>query len=135
MKDYQIHKPESGIEVIGFNPNWIDEDFNPRGYRIGFVDGDGNFTSAHWWDYQDTYMTISHSDCDADPRLYSDNIKNNIEPTHWFPIIDPKQLLIDLFKEIEHGDEEHREWLRQKMENFYEPSDQLKINDIRNNGK
>lgn len=134
MKDYQIHKPESGIEVIGFNPAWINEDYNPKGYRIGFLNDEGDFISAHWWDYQDTYMTISHSDCDGNPE-FSDEIKNSIEPTHWFPIIDPKQLFIDLFKEIEHGDDEHREWLRQKMENFYEPSDQLKINDIRLNGK
>lgn len=76
-------KPEEGVEVLCFNENWIDEDFNPKGIRIGFLNGDGNFTTAHWWDYQDCYMTINKTECESNPQAYSDNIKNNTEPTHW----------------------------------------------------
>lgn len=44
------------MEVIGFHPEWIDQDFNPNGTRIGFIGGDDTFISARWWDYQDTYV-------------------------------------------------------------------------------
>ena len=36
-----------GEEVIAFNKEWIDEDFNPNGTRIGFLLDDG-FISATW---------------------------------------------------------------------------------------
>ena len=48
---------EEGIEVIAYNEKWIDEDFNPNGTRIGFLNGDGNFTSATWNNEQDCYDT------------------------------------------------------------------------------
>lgn len=76
--------PSLGVSVILFNDAWKDEDFNPDGVRIGFRQDDG-FTSAHWWNYQDCYMTISKSECDGNPT-YSDVIKNTTEPTHWRPI-------------------------------------------------
>ena len=47
---------EYGIEVIGFHPDWIDEDFNPKGTRIGFLLGD-EFISAEWNNDQDCYDT------------------------------------------------------------------------------
>lgn len=52
---YQDSMPtdEDG-EVLCYSPEWIDEDFNPRGLRVGFMCGSG-FISAFWWDYQDTY--------------------------------------------------------------------------------
>lgn len=77
--------PEFGVEVICFNKSWIDEDFNPNGIRIGFLNGDGDFTTAHWWDYQDTYMTISKTDCE-DNEVFSDEIRNSTEPTHWISV-------------------------------------------------
>lgn len=40
---------------------------------------------AHWWDYQDCYITISHCDCD-DNSLFSDRIKNSIEPELWISL-------------------------------------------------
>ncbi len=43
-------------EVIGYHPDWICPDFNPKGTRVGFVGGDGDFISAEWFDYQDTYQ-------------------------------------------------------------------------------
>lgn len=30
-----------GEEVIAFNKKWIDEDFNPNGTRVGFIQDDG----------------------------------------------------------------------------------------------
>lgn len=79
--------PETGIEVLCFNENWIDEDFNPNGIRIGFLN-DEEWITAHWWNYQDTYMTISHSDCDDD-ESYGGTIRDNIDPTH-YKLIDEK---------------------------------------------
>lgn len=73
--------PDEGIEVLCFNEAWIDEDFNPKGVRIGFLNGDGWIT-AHWWNYQDTYMTISHSECD-DNDEFGGHIRDNIDPTHY----------------------------------------------------
>lgn len=64
---------------------WVDEDFNPKGIRIGFWNGGDDFKSAHWWDYQDCYITISHCDCD-DNSLFSDRIKNSIEPELWISL-------------------------------------------------
>ncbi len=29
-------------------------------------------------------------------------------------------LIEELFKEIEHGDEEHRKWLKEKLDNFFD---------------
>lgn len=48
---------EEGIEVIAYNEKWIDEDSNPNSTRIGFLNGDGNFTSATWNNEQDCYDT------------------------------------------------------------------------------
>lgn len=73
------------LEVLAYHPGWIDEDFNPRGIRIGFWNGGDDFKSAHWWDYQDCYITISHCDCD-DNSLFSDRIKNSIEPELWISL-------------------------------------------------
>lgn len=78
---YDEIKPEISEEVICFNPAWINEDFNPKGIRVGFRTDD-DFVSCHYWNYQDSYMTISHAECD-DNEFYSENIRNNIEPTHW----------------------------------------------------
>ena len=38
-----------GEEVIAFNKEWINSDFNPNGTRIGFLQDDG-FVSATWND-------------------------------------------------------------------------------------
>ena len=43
-------------EVIGYNKEWVDEDFNPSGTRIGFL-SDTGFFSAKWIDDQDCYTT------------------------------------------------------------------------------
>lgn len=86
---YNEQKPPLGQEVLAYHPDWVDEDFNPKGIRIGFQDlsegDDGDFVSAHYWSYQDCYMTISHSECDDNPA-FSDEIKNSIEPMLWIPL-------------------------------------------------
>jgi hypothetical protein len=63
-------KPEIGIEVLGFSKEWIDEDFNPTGQRVCFLNEskDGYWLSAEWLDYQDTYVT-----------------DDKTAPTHWMP--------------------------------------------------
>lgn len=50
-------RPEFGVEVIGFSPLWEDEDFNPKGVRIGFFNDMGTFTQARWNDSQDCYIS------------------------------------------------------------------------------
>lgn len=47
----------TGVEVIGYHPGWVDEDFNPKGTRIGFFTDEGEFCCARWNDSQDTYIT------------------------------------------------------------------------------
>lgn len=37
-KKYKEEKPPEGEEVLAYHPSWIDEDFNPRGIRIGFLE-------------------------------------------------------------------------------------------------
>jgi hypothetical protein len=82
--------PEEGIEVLCFNEAWINEDFNPKGIRIGFLNG-SEWTTAHYWNYQDTYMTISHSYCDNDEE-FSDEIRDNIDPTHYMLFSDKQPI-------------------------------------------
>ena len=84
-KIFSENKPPIGKEVLAYNPAWIDEDFNPKGIRIGFYDGNEDFTSAHYWSHQDCYMTISHLECDDNPA-FSERIKNSIEPTLWIEL-------------------------------------------------
>lgn len=43
-------------EVIGYNKEWVDEDFNPSGTRVGFLTDTG-FLSAMWVNDQDCYTT------------------------------------------------------------------------------
>lgn len=81
---YSEQKPPMGEEVIAYHPDWIDEDNNPKGTRIGWQ-GDEDFTSAHWWANQDCYMTISHFECDDNPA-FSEKTKKSIEPELWIPL-------------------------------------------------
>ena len=43
-------------EVIGYNKEWVHEDFNPSGTRVGFLSDEG-FFSAKWVNDQDCYTT------------------------------------------------------------------------------
>lgn len=53
-KPYNVDEIEECKEVLAYSPKWINEDFNPTGVRIGFVT-DGEFISAVWNNYHDTY--------------------------------------------------------------------------------
>ena len=53
-------RPEIGREVVGWHPDWQDDDNNPEGIRLGFLTetGEGwDFVSTWWNDYQDAYQT------------------------------------------------------------------------------
>ena len=52
------HPLPYGQEVIGYNKEWVDEDFNPSGTRVGFLN-DIEFISAKWVNDQDCYTTCS----------------------------------------------------------------------------
>lgn len=52
------HPLPYGQEVIGYNKEWVNEDFNPSGTRIGFL-SDIGFISAKWVNDQDCYATCS----------------------------------------------------------------------------
>lgn len=82
MKD---KKPEEGVEVIAYHHKWVNEDFNPNGTRVGFLNGNGEFTSAYWWNYQDCYQTINSSICLEDKEFFK-NLIDNTEPEFWMPI-------------------------------------------------
>ena len=73
--NYREQKPPLGVEVIAFNRRWIDEDFNPNGTRIGFLNENDDFTSAYWWDEQDCYEI-------NDGSFHKSPI-DNIEPEFW----------------------------------------------------
>lgn len=87
-------KPGFGVEVLGYNEKWIDEDFCPNGIRVGFIHDDDGFTSAFWNDEQDCYDTCSEEGDDyykgvsgipgAD-EYHKQFAKPNM-PTHWMPI-------------------------------------------------
>lgn len=67
-----------GEEVIAFNEKWIDEDFNPSGLRVGFLDDDG-FISTEWDEDCDCYCTTYEEGDDVD--AYGRKKPNM--PTHW----------------------------------------------------
>lgn len=85
--------PEFGVEVIAYNEKWIDEDFNPNGTRVGFIQDDG-FTSANWNNEQDCYDTCSVEGDDyyqgvsgipGMDEYHKQFVKPNM-PTHWMSI-------------------------------------------------
>nr|DAG89023.1 MAG TPA: hypothetical protein [Crassvirales sp.] len=82
-----------GEEVIAFNKEWIDEDFNPNGTRVGFLQDDG-FVSATWNNEQDCYDTCYEEGDDyyqgvsGVPEMdayFKQSVLPNM-PTHWMEI-------------------------------------------------
>jgi hypothetical protein len=57
--------PPIGIEYLGFNPEWIDEDYNPKGIRVWFHD-DLGWYSAKYNNTHDCWDTTEEE-----------------KPTHW----------------------------------------------------
>lgn len=70
VKD-ELPKPEDN-EVIGFSPDWIDEDFNPNGTRVCFPSGMGGWISAKWCYTYEVYVETDET-----------------QPTHWMRIPKP----------------------------------------------
>lgn len=79
--NFKEQEPPFGEEVLAFNRKWIDEDFNPRGIRVGFLSDEG-FISAFWYDEQDCYETISKLQCESNKDFYRSHI-DNTEPEFW----------------------------------------------------
>lgn len=74
--------PPIGEEVLAYSKKWINEDFNPRGIRVGFQCDYGDFISAYWWDYQDDYIAISKDICEGSPEFF-ENHMDKTEPEYW----------------------------------------------------
>lgn len=75
--------PQTGIEVIGYNEKWIDEDFNPDGTRLCFLqdEEDNTWFSACWCNTQDHWQTLISGEDNKVYHPYNDN--NSDAPTHW----------------------------------------------------
>jgi len=78
--DLKKLKAEPGIEFLLFNEKWKDEDFNPNGIRIGFLDDVSGWTSAYWCNYHDDYHTRTS---DEDDNQFEDYKAENQIPTHF----------------------------------------------------
>ena len=78
IKIEELYDILEGEEVIGYNPAWIDEDFNPNRTRVGFFTEVG-FTSVKWNDSQDCYDTCSEED---DYDIFQEDVKGQIK-TYW----------------------------------------------------
>lgn len=61
--------PPVGVEVLFQNDKWIDLDYNPKGIRIGFLDGTGDYYSAYWCTLHDEYHTRDSMDDDSRFKL------------------------------------------------------------------
>lgn len=72
------NKPEG--EVLLFSENWIHEDWNPKGIRIGFHDDVSGWISAYWCNYHDDYHTRTS---DEDDNQFEDYKAENQVPTHY----------------------------------------------------
>ena len=76
-------KPDAGHEVLLYNKNWIQEDYNPKGVRIGYLDDVSGWVSAYWCSYHDDYHTRNSA---QDDKRFTDFKAANQVPTHWMEI-------------------------------------------------
>jgi len=75
--------PKKGIEILLQNDHWINEDFNPKGERFGFL-SDLGWHSVYFCNNCDEYHTrVSFED---DPVHFEDFKGENQIPTKWRPI-------------------------------------------------
>ena len=77
---YPENKPEIGIEVLMHNPVWIDENYNPKGIRIGFLDDVSGWTSAQWCNNIESYNTRTS---DEDDDAFKLSLAIEQEPILW----------------------------------------------------
>lgn len=76
MTSVDEQMPEFGVPVIGYNREWINEDFNHHGLRECFIYGDGTqWHTAKWNDGPDCYETTDDD-----------------KPTHWSPMLNSAAL-------------------------------------------
>lgn len=72
--------PEEGFEVIGYNKSWINEDYNPEGTCLCFINDD-DWIVLQWCGYCDEWHTKNTGDSDETLKLKN---QYRIEaPTHW----------------------------------------------------
>jgi hypothetical protein len=81
--DISVNPPIIGTEVLFFNEKWINEDWNPNGIRVGFLDDMNGYTSAYWCNYHDEYHTRISGE---DNKNFEDSKGANQVPTHWLPM-------------------------------------------------
>lgn len=89
--------PEMGVEVIGYNQGWVDEDFNPNGTRVCFYDDTGWY-SAKWNNDQDSYDTTGCARCKCSEGSYEvcSSCEPKTKPTHWIPM--PKMEEVEIIE-------------------------------------
>lgn len=92
MTSISEKSPPVNVEVILFNSNWIchnrkNENYNPRGIRIGFIDEKGDWTSAFLCNYDRRYYDRFSQEEESE-ELRDDHAKEQI-PTHWMEILIP----------------------------------------------
>lgn len=63
--------PEQGQEVIGYNPEWADEDFNPDGVCLCFYN---EFHDEPYWSRSEWDNELDTWDCIEGEKA---------APTHW----------------------------------------------------
>lgn len=77
--------PEAGVEVIGYSENWIDEDFNPKGTRVCYLD-DFGWHSAKWDADQDDWNSVGKENPMCSSCESCELCKKNSAPEYWLEI-------------------------------------------------
>lgn len=83
--------PEPGFEILGFNKQWIDPNFNSDGIRVCYrLDEDvtetspfGIWSSAGWDSCHDSWTTLTNFEGAQDYRCGDQNPTPIPPPTHW----------------------------------------------------
>ena len=68
-------------EVLGFNKEWIDEDYSLDGICLCFIDDEGEYFILKWCGYHDEYHTKYTGD--SEENLKSKQYEKINPPTHW----------------------------------------------------
>ena len=84
------NESESGFEYLLYNEKWINEDYNPKGIRIGFLDDVSGWVTAKWCNYHDCYHTRTSIEDDV---MFEDFKCENQIPTHFMEIPDTQKLI------------------------------------------
>jgi hypothetical protein len=72
MQEVVVSSPPPGKMLIGYNKNWVDDEYNPSGICECFVDDDGNWTFTKWNIHTDEFDTI---------KMLFD--QDQFKPSHW----------------------------------------------------